>query len=184
MKKEHVCPWWLAYTFDNPLRRIFHNPGRMLGNYVKSGATVMDIGCGLGYFSLGMAKLVGPEGRVIAVDLQEKMLSAVRRRARRGGLEERIQTRRCSPDSIGVTEKVDFVLTFWMAHEVPDTAGFFRQILSCLKPEARLLVAEPAFHVSGQDFRRIMKKAEEAGLSLFESPGIRFSRTALLGLAQ
>jgi len=56
LKKDRVCPWWLAYTFDNPFRRLFQNPDRILGNDAKPGHTVLDIGCGLGYFTLAMAR--------------------------------------------------------------------------------------------------------------------------------
>ena len=49
---DHVCPWWFAYTFDNPLRRLVHNPEKMLQKFIKEGDTVVDIGCGMGYFSI------------------------------------------------------------------------------------------------------------------------------------
>ena len=83
VQQHHVCTWWIAYTFDNPLRKLFHNPGKIFSDYVKEGMTVMDVGCGMGYFSIGMAKLVGANGKVIAVDLQQKMLDVLRRRAER-----------------------------------------------------------------------------------------------------
>ena len=77
----HVCPWWLAYTFDNPLRKIFHKPQKMLDPYVKAGMKVMDIGCGMGFFSIGMAKLVGDKGKIFSVDLQPKMLEVTEKAA-------------------------------------------------------------------------------------------------------
>ena len=76
MGSPHVCPWWLCYSFDNPLRRLIHNPQRILSPYIKQGMTVLDAGCGMGYFSIGMAKMVGDSGKVIAVDLQQKMLDS------------------------------------------------------------------------------------------------------------
>ena len=54
-----VCPWWFAYTFDNPLRRLLHNPRKILGPYVKEGDTAVDIGCGMGPFTVELARLVG-----------------------------------------------------------------------------------------------------------------------------
>ena len=99
--ESHVCPWWVAYTFDNPLRKIFHNPRKMLSAYIKAGMCVMDVGCGLGYFSIGMAKIVGETGKVIAVDLQQKMLDIMQKRARRAGLQDRIYPHLCQPDDIG-----------------------------------------------------------------------------------
>jgi 2-polyprenyl-3-methyl-5-hydroxy-6-metoxy-1,4-benzoquinol methylase len=73
-RDDHVCPWWMAWTFDNPLRKLYQDPERILGSFVRDGMTVADIGCGMGYFSVAMAKMVGPGGRVLSVDLQEKML--------------------------------------------------------------------------------------------------------------
>ena len=77
----HTCPWWLLFTFDNPLRRLIHDPEKILAPYVESGDAVLDVGCGMGYFSLGLAKLVGPEGKVIAADLQPQMLAGLKKRA-------------------------------------------------------------------------------------------------------
>lgn len=74
MTDKHICPWWLAYTFDNPLRRYFHDPQAILMPYLREGMTAIDLGCGMGYFSRAMAKIVGDAGKVISVDLQTKML--------------------------------------------------------------------------------------------------------------
>ena len=68
-ESDHVCTWWHAYSFDNPLRKLIHKPKRILGAYVKDGMTVMDVGCGMGHFSIGMANLVGEQGKVIASNL-------------------------------------------------------------------------------------------------------------------
>jgi len=177
---NHVCPWWLCYSFDNPLRRLFHDPERLLGPYVKSGMNVADIGCGMGYFTLGLARLAGPEGKVIAVDLQERMLAALESRARRAGLAERIVLHRCRPDSLGVDGPADFVLAFWMAHEVPDKPRFFREIFTLLKAEGRLLLVEPKIHVARRSFERTLTVCREMGLQLLEEPAISLSRAALL----
>jgi ubiquinone/menaquinone biosynthesis C-methylase UbiE len=116
---EHVCPWWGGYFIDNPLRRLLHNPEKILGPYVKPGMTAMDIGCGMGFCSIAMARMVGNEGKVISVDLQQKMLDVLLKRARKAGVAERIETHRCEADSLGVDTAVDFVLAFMMVHEVP-----------------------------------------------------------------
>ncbi len=177
---DHVCPWWLAYTFDNPLRRLFHDPAKMLGPYVTDGMAVLDVGCGMGFFSLGLARLVGDTGRVISADVQPEMLSTVKKRAEKAGLSERIHLQRSEPDKLGVETTVDFILAFWMVHEVPNADIFFRQLRSCLKPEGRMLIAEPRFHVSSKRFQEILVSAQQAGLVLRESPGVRLSRSVIL----
>lgn len=176
---DHICPWWLAYTFDNPFRHFFHNPEKMLGSCVAKGMTVLDIGCGLGFFSIGLAKLVGDKGCVIAADVQPKMLSVLEKRAEKAEVSDRIRIHRCEPNKLGVETTVDFILAFWMVHEVPDTNIFFRQIRSCLKSNGRILIAEPRFHVSSRRFQEILVSAQKYGLKQYGSPCIRFSWSAI-----
>lgn len=175
----HVCPWRYAYAFDHAGRRLFQKPERLLAPYLGEGMTVLDIGCGMGFFSIGMAKLVGESGRVIAVDLQQEMLDVLTKRAARKGVADRIVTRRCEEDSLGVAEQVDFALAFWMVHEVLDQAAFARQVRACLKPGGKFLVAEPKFHVSRKGFGRFVEVVEEAGLRLRERPRVGLSHAAL-----
>ena len=178
----HVCPWWLAYTFDNPVRRLLHNPERILGGLVKEGDTVLDIGCGMGHFSIGIAKLVGPNGRVISVDLQPEMLDRVRLRAEQQGLQDRIQLHRCQSNSLGVDEPVDFALAFWMVHEVPNRVTFLAEVRGLLKPEARFLVVEPKIHVSAADFQKTVDLARAVGLQPCLEPKASLSRAVLFSL--
>jgi ubiquinone/menaquinone biosynthesis C-methylase UbiE len=176
----HVCPWWLAYTFDNPLRKLFHKPQVMLAPYVKEGMRVMDVGCGMGFFSIGMAKLVGDNGKVFSVDLQSKMLEITEKRARRAGVAQRIFIHRCAPGTLGIEEKVDFILTFYMVHEVRDQPDFFNQLLSNLNHGGKILIAEPKFHVSAEEFQKTLKIAQLTGFKICGQPSIRFSLTAVL----
>jgi ubiquinone/menaquinone biosynthesis C-methylase UbiE len=174
-----VCPWWFAYTFDNPLRRWLHNPRKILGSYVQEGGTAIDIGCGMGPFTVELARLVGANGRVIAVDLQEEMLQRVEKRLNRAGLTDRVELHRCQPDSLGLAAEADFILAFWMAHEVPDAHAFFEQIAGLLKASGRFLLVEPNGHVGQEEFQGEVEAAQAAGLSILERPKIAISRAAL-----
>ncbi|MBW1912872.1 MAG: methyltransferase type 11, partial [Deltaproteobacteria bacterium] len=58
-----VCPPWIGYLLLSPLRKFFENPDKMFGPYVREGMTVMEPGCGMGYFTLPLARMVGPEGQ-------------------------------------------------------------------------------------------------------------------------
>jgi ubiquinone/menaquinone biosynthesis C-methylase UbiE len=179
----HVCPWWFCYTFDNPLRKLVHDPVAMLRPYVAPGMTCLDLGCGMGYFSVGLARLTGPGGRVAAVDLQDKMLAGLKRRAARLGLTGIIQPRRCAPDDLGLADlagAVDFALCFWMLHEVPDQPRFLAQIQAALKPGGRLLISEPRFHVKEQGFAAELDLARDGGWAVGERPAIWGSFSAVL----
>jgi ubiquinone/menaquinone biosynthesis C-methylase UbiE len=178
--KIRVCPWWLSYVLHNPLRHWLHNPDRMLAGLVQPGQTVVDIGCGPGHFTLGMARLVGEAGKVIAVDVQPQMLDVVRRRAARAGLLGRIQLHQCTPARLDLESPVDFALAFWMVHEVPDSVSFLCQVAALLKPGARFLLVEPRLHVTGEQFSRTVQIARAAGLQPCAEPGIMLSRAVLL----
>ena len=58
IKKKLVCPWQLAPLIDNCLRPLVHNPQKIFAPYVSRGMTVLDVGCGAGFVSLGLAELV------------------------------------------------------------------------------------------------------------------------------
>lgn len=180
LREDHVCPWWLAYTFDNPLRRFLHDPVALLSPYVREGMTVADIGCGMGYFSLALASLAGESGAVIAVDIQRKMLAITARRAERAGVARRIRPVLAASDDIAVREPVDFVLAFWMAHETGDVPRFFRQVFAVLKHGGTMLVAEPRMHVGPRRFQEVQDAARGAGFRMVDAPRVRWSRTMLL----
>jgi ubiquinone/menaquinone biosynthesis C-methylase UbiE len=178
---EHCCPWWLGYFLANPVRRWLHNPPAILARYLTPGMTALEPGPGMGFFTLEMARLVGPTGRVIAVDIQEKMLAALRRRAEKAGLADRIEARLAPPESLAVADlqgQVDFVLGFWTVHELPDLARFFAEAAAALKPGGRLLAVEPRQHVTETEFADQMKAAETAGFRVESRPEIHWSYAA------
>jgi len=177
---KHVCPWWLAYTFDNPLRRIFHKPEKIFTPYLHEGTTAIDIGCGIGYFSIGMAKIVGKTGKIISVDIQQKMPNILMQRAKKAGVAKHITTFLCDENNIGINEKVDFALTFWMAHETPDEFNFLKQVHSILNKSGRLLLVEPKMHVTFNEFKKMLSITQELGFKLIDSPEIYFSHAAVL----
>lgn len=177
--EDHVCPWWFAYTFDNPLRRLIHPPERVFEGLVQEGQTAVDIGCGMGYFTLRLARIVGRNGQVIAVDLQERMLDSVRQRAERVGLLDRVTLHQAAAEQLHFGEKVDFALAFWMVHEVPDKPGLFEAVASILKPSAHFLLVEPIGHVTQAVFDEEVTQAQAAGLIPVKNPSIAFSRAAL-----
>jgi ubiquinone/menaquinone biosynthesis C-methylase UbiE len=180
---EHVCPWWVGYLLASPLRRLFHNPATIVGPHVTPGMVVMDLGCAMGFFSLPLAEMVGPRGRVICVDVQERMIRTLKKRAARAGVSERIETRLCQAGNLGLdylNGKIDFALAFAVLHEVPDAPTLLAEIRSLLRPGGRLLIAEPRGHVRRADFEITLAAATEAGLSLIERPEVKRSRAALV----
>lgn len=177
--KTYVCPWWLAYTFDHRLRNWIHNPLKLYGNYVGPGMTVLDIGCGLGFNTLGLAQLVGPGGKVVALDIQPKMLEGAMRRAGKLGLEERVTPLLAEPDDLRANTRVHFALAFYMIHEVSDKPRFMDQVVSCILPGGCFMIVEPPVHVSKKSFEKMVTLAQSSGLVLEEKYKIFFGRTAV-----
>lgn len=180
---EHVCPVWVGYLLASPLRKLFCNPKKLLRPHVREGAIALDVGCAMGFFSLPLAELVGPQGRVVCVDLQERMLDRLRTRATKAGLSERIDPRLCPPERLDLDDlegAIDFALAFFVVHETPNPAGLIEELHSLLAPGGRLLVAEPRGHVSEPDFEQTVSWTRDAGLTEIDRPRVARGRTALL----
>ena len=166
---QRVCPVWMGYLLLSPVRRLMESPQKILGPYVSPGMTVLEPGCGMGFFTLPAARMAGPEGKVVAMDIQQKMLQKLRTRAERASLQSRIETRLAEGDALGLgdlAEGVDLALALHMVHELEDQAGFFQEIQAALKPGGKLLVIEPKGHVSPDDFAETLELARRAGLEI------------------
>jgi ubiquinone/menaquinone biosynthesis C-methylase UbiE len=178
---SRVCPVELASSLDSRIRRWLQNPGRILAPHVKQGMKVLDVGCGPGFFSIEMAQLVGSDGQVIAADLQEGMLQKLADKIKGTALESRIKRVQCGKDTINVSERVDFILAFYMVHEVPDKASLFRQLKAVLNAHGHCLLVEPKlFHVSRKEFESTTRIAESAGFRITQGPRVLFSWSAVL----
>lgn len=179
LESNFTCPWWLLFTFDNPMRKLIHNPNRILRPYVSAGNTVLDVGCGMGYFSLELARLVGPKGKVIAADLQPQMLAGLDKRSRKAGVHAIIEPHLCTPSKIGVTEPVDMIFAFWMVHEVSDRKAFMQELYTMLKPDGILLVVEPLIHVRRKNFEYTLDLGCELGFIEVSHPHVAGSRSVI-----
>jgi ubiquinone/menaquinone biosynthesis C-methylase UbiE len=179
-RSNKICPVERAGSLDNRIRKWIQDPRKILGPYIEKGMTVLDIGCGPGYFSLDIAKMVGKSGRVIASDLQEGMLQKLNEKIIGTELEERITLHKSEKNKIGVAENFDFILAFYMLHEVPNAEDFFKEIKALLKPNGKILIVEPPLHVSKAAFENSLTKARIVGLRAVERPKIFLSKAAIL----
>lgn len=175
-----VCPVEIAGGLDNSIRRFLQNPQKILKDYITEDMTVLDLGCGPGFFSVEIAKMLSNPGKVIAADLQEGMLKKVENKIAGTELESKIRIHKCEQDKVGITEKVDFILAFYMIHEVPDKEKLFAELHSVLKPEGKFYIIEPNFHVSKNSFYSMIDKLETAGFEITDEPKLFLSRAVLL----
>jgi ubiquinone/menaquinone biosynthesis C-methylase UbiE len=180
---KHVCPWYIGYLLVSPLRRLFLNPEKILSPYVRSGMTVLEVGPGMGFFTLPLAKLVGETGQIICVDVQEKMLKNLRKRVDNAGLLWRIETRLCVDSALQIDdlkEKIDFVLAFAVVHEVPDAKKLFTEIFNTLKNGGVLLFSEPVGHVTREEFDITLSIAQSVGFQILDSLKINRSHSVTM----
>jgi ubiquinone/menaquinone biosynthesis C-methylase UbiE len=178
-RDRHVCPVSAVRTFDNFLRPLVHNPRRLFGPHVRPAMTVMDVGCGAGWATLALARLVGEGGLVIAADLQPGMLDIVRKRAEKAGLMNRVRLHTCLDDRIGLHEDLDFAVAFYMTHETPDARALVAEVFSLLKPGGRFFLAEPIMHVSRTLFESMVREAQEDGFKVVLKPRVLLSRAVV-----
>lgn len=179
-ERKLVCPWQLTPLIDNFLRPLIHNPRKIFAPYVSRGMTVLDMGCGAGFASLGLAELVGEEGLVIAADIQPEMLSFVEERAIKAGLYDRIRIHLCKANRIGIREELDFAVAFFMVHEVPNAWALLEEIFKLLKTGGRFFLTEPKVHVKSSEFKQLVQAAQSVGFKVAEKPGVRLGQTVLL----
>lgn len=180
---HRVCPWWLGYILASPIRRLLQDPAATVQPYIQQGMTVLEPGPGMGFFTVEMARRVGASGRVIAVDVQPRMIAGLKRRLAKSGLSNRVDARIASPDSLGLSDvraKVDFTFAMAVVHETPGAAWFFNQVADAMKPGGTMLLAEPSGHVKDRDFAEELEAAAAAGFQVIERPAMRRLQTALL----
>ncbi len=180
--KAHRCPVWMGYFLASGLRKFLQDPVRIVAPHVKPGMTVLDLGSAMGFFSLPMAEAVGPQGKVICIDVEPKMLAVLMRRATQAGLADRIETHECPEDGLGLEDyaaSVDFALAFAVMHELADQGRVFRELAQAIKPGATLLLAEPTCHVLQHEFEHTLTIAQQNGFVSGAPLQIRLARALL-----
>lgn len=178
--KTSVCPVERAGSLDNRARRWFQDPRRILGPYIREGMSVLDFGCGPGFFTLDIARMVGPNGRVVVADLQEGMLQKLQLKLQGGDLGPRVTLLHSRENDLEVSPPVDFVLAFYVVHEVPDQSAFFAGMWAALNPQGQMLVVEPPFHVSRRKFEAMLELARREGFAVGDRPRMLLDKAVLL----
>lgn len=131
-------PWLLRGS-----REAEENPALMLDQLgIKPDMTVCDLGCGNGYHSIPMANLVGPKGKVLAVDIQQEMLHNLLERAKETSLKN-IETIQSTPSDPMLPEgKIDLVLMVDVYHEFSDPETMLAAIRKSLTPDGVVALVE------------------------------------------
>lgn len=169
-------------AFDRTIRGLFWDAEATVAPYVASGDRVADIGCGVGFHSIALSRLVGPRGEVLLADVQREVLRRAVDRCRRDPLARAPLTPVLTDvgGDLPINGELDFALVFWALHEVREPQRFWRQLVPHLRAGAKVLVAEPILHVRRQRYQDELRPAEELGLARAEVDDIAFTNAAVL----
>jgi ubiquinone/menaquinone biosynthesis C-methylase UbiE len=130
---------WLV----RPEREAEEQPEKALDALnLKPGMVVADIGAGVGYMSLRMAKRVGPSGKVYANDLQPEMLAKLRENAAKSNMNNVVTVLGDVADPKLPPNTMDLVLLVDVYHEFSQPQQMLRKIRETLKPDGRLVLLE------------------------------------------
>ena len=166
-RKSLPCPSWLyrMVEMENPLAKNSQAKTILAGLGVAEGMTVLDAGCGPGRVTLPLAKAVGADGKVIAVDLQQGMLDVVQRKAQQKGLAmiEFVQL----PLGEGKLPayQADRAVMAVVLGEIPQQAAALQEVFAALKPGGVLAIAETIFDPHYQRKAHVLDLAQAAGFA-------------------
>jgi SAM-dependent methyltransferase len=132
-----------AGWLERPEREAEELPDRVVESLrLAPGQTAVDLGAGVGYFALRMARRVAPDGKVLAVEIQKEMLERLERRAAEAGIENVVPVLATEDDPKLPEGAADLVLMVDVYHELSSPEPVLAAVLRCLKPNGRLVLVE------------------------------------------
>jgi len=179
VEQTHVFSAQKADTLDSKIRKLLQNPYKILTPFVTNGMTVLDYGCGNGFFSIPLSGMVGKMGKVYSVDIQKEMLDKLSAKILSLNISN-ITAIHCGKDKLKLPVLADFAIAVYVVHEIPDQKKFFREVFDLLNPNGKLLVIEPDFIVSGRKFNETLEFAKQAGFIENEKLNLLLSKSRIL----
>jgi len=177
---QNLSPFPLPHQFaawlDHPWRMRYLHPGDILGLYgVYAGATVLDLGCGTGLFTVNAAQMVGEQGRIHAVDLQATMLDRTRAMVEAANLSDRVELHWSGAYDIPLPDdSVDLAIVVATLGEIPDKPAALSELRRIIKPGGRLGCGEELPHPAYLLPRSVRRWTEEAGFRYAGKTGSPF----------
>jgi len=177
-------PHFMIHLIDNPFRRMvqpLHKKPERLG--IKLGMTVLEIGPGSGTYTLAAAKTVGPQGKIIAIDIEDRVVQHIQRRIVKTGVTniEVLQGDAQSLDFPPATFDAIYAITVF--GEIPDRGKALAEFQRVLVPGGTLALSEFYLDPDSQPPKRLRAECEDAGFYFQEETGNMLHYTMLFGLS-
>lgn len=168
----HGAPWLIRQTRDEE-----ENPRELLDALqLKPGQTVADVGCGNGFYSLQLAKLVGPRGRVFAVDIQPEMIELLKERADEAGISNIEPILSTQADPKLPAGEVDLILLVDVYHEFSYPERMLQAMRASLSPDGQIALAEYRMEDQAVPIKLLHKMSKKQILSEYSANGLRLVR--------
>jgi ubiquinone/menaquinone biosynthesis C-methylase UbiE len=164
------CPASLSWLVDNAVRRRYMRP--VLGRIgICPGERILELGCGPGAFTIGAAELVGPAGRLVAIDIQPGMIAQAEKRIREAGLTH-VEMHVASAYNLPLEDGgVDRAFLVTVLPEIPDRARALTELYRVLKPGGLLSITEEFYDPDYLFASETIRLVEVAGFRLEERFG-------------
>ena len=171
----------LRDLLDHPVRMRYRDPVATLGPFgLGPGETVLDLGCGTGTFTVEMARQVGGEGRVHAVDIQASMVEAARARVESAGFASRVDFHHCGAYRLPLERhSVDVAVAIGALSEMPQPLSALEELRRVLKPSGRLAVSEEMPHIGYVPQQTVRRWLGEVGFRYGGMQGTPFCYSLL-----
>lgn len=176
------CPAWLGWMVeaDNPFTKINRSAHIIDQLELQEGMNVLDAGCGPGRVSIPLAKKVGPQGSVTALDIQNEMLNRVREKAEKQGIKNISYINAGLGSGVLKDNAYDRATLVTVIGEIPDQKKALQEIFTVLKPGGLLSITETLFDPHYQRINKILDLAESVGFKKKNIVSDRFSYNLII----
>jgi SAM-dependent methyltransferase len=172
-RRQLPTPAEFAWFFDNPLIDALAGGSKTLDRVgIQPGERLLDVGSGPGRLAIRAAQRVGPEGEVVALDIQPKMLTQLEKKARLNAISNiRTYVRDVTSETGLAADSFDRAWMVTVLGEIPDQRAALRNIFRALKPGGTLSITEIIPDPHFQTRQKVLRLGEEAGFQPSKSWG-------------